>query len=72
MKNKQSYVYILTNHTNTTLYTGVTSNLVKRVYEHKEKAISGFSSTYNLTKLLYYEVGEDIVKMDLIPKNGHF
>jgi len=57
---KQGYVYILTNKWETTLYTGVTSNLVKRIYEHKEKLIDGFSKKYNLNKLVYYEVFEDI------------
>ena len=48
-------VYIMTNKYNKVLYTGVTSNLFKRVNEHKEKLISGFSSRYNVTKLVYYE-----------------
>ena len=54
------YVYILTNFTNTTLYIGVTNNLVKRVYEHKSKLTPGFTATYNITKLVYYEIGKDI------------
>lgn len=57
---KQSFIYIITNPANTTLYTGVTSNLVKRIYEHKNKIIEGFSSRYNLTKLVYYEVFDNI------------
>ncbi len=57
---KQSYIYIITNTANTTLYTGVTSNLIKRIYEHKNKIIEGFSSKYNLTKLVYYEVFDNI------------
>jgi len=48
-------VYIMTNKYNKVLYTGVTSNLFKRVNEHKEKLISGFSSRYNVMKLVYYE-----------------
>jgi putative endonuclease len=57
---KQSYIYIITNPANTTLYTGVTSNLIKRIYEHKNKIIEGFSSKYNLTKLVYFEVFDNI------------
>ncbi len=57
-----SYVYILTNVTNRVLYVGVTSNLVKRVYEHKQKLVKGFTAKYNLVKLVYYEVFEDIVE----------
>ena len=57
---KKGYVYILTNKNNTTLYIGVTSNLAKRIHEHKTKAVDGFTKRYNLTKLVYYEVHEDI------------
>lgn len=60
MKSTNSYVYILTNVTNRVLYVGITSNLVKRIYEHQEKLIKGFSTKYNLNKLVYYEVFEDI------------
>ncbi len=52
---KRYYVYILTNHTKTTLYVGVTNNLERRLYEHKNKLIDGFSKRYNLNKLVYYE-----------------
>jgi putative endonuclease len=45
----------MTNKDNHVLYTGVTSNLFKRVSEHKEKAVPGFTSSYNVTKLVYYE-----------------
>ena len=57
---KQCAVYIITNYSNTVLYTGVTNNLERRVYEHKHKLIKGFSSKYNLNKLVYFEVGPDI------------
>jgi len=57
---KQYYVYILTNKRNTVLYTGVTSDLIKRVYEHKAKLVSGFTKKYNVNKLVYYEVFNDI------------
>ena len=58
--NAQYFVYIMTNKWNTVLYTGVTNNLIRRVYEHKEKIIGGFTKRYNVTKLVYYEVFEDI------------
>jgi putative endonuclease len=57
---KQYYVYIMTNNCNTVLYVGVTNDLVKRVYTHKEKLVEGFTNKYNITKLVYYEVFEDI------------
>ena len=56
---KQFYVYILTNFKNTVLYTGVTNDLVRRVYEHKEKLIEGFTKKYNVQKLVYYEIIDD-------------
>ena len=49
------YVYIITNKTNHVLYTGVTSNLQRRIFEHKNKLVDGFSKTYNVNKLVYYE-----------------
>ena len=52
---KRAYVYILSNKRNGTLYVGVTSNLVKRIFEHKEKGVNGFSAKYNLDLLVYYE-----------------
>ncbi|MDD3899142.1 MAG: GIY-YIG nuclease family protein [Syntrophomonadaceae bacterium] len=57
---KDYYVYILTNYTNTVLYTGVTNNLRRRVYEHKEKIADSFTKKYNINKLVYYEVFNDI------------
>ncbi len=57
---KQSYVYILFNQRNGTLYTGVTSDLVKRDWEHKNKTSEGFSKKYCVDKLGYFEVFEDI------------
>lgn len=51
---KSYYIYIMTNKSRT-LYTGATNNLERRVYEHKNKLVSGFTSKYNITKLLYYE-----------------
>ena len=52
-------VYIITNPTHTVLYIGFTSNLVKRIWEHRGKIVDGFSSNYNCYKLVYYEIGED-------------
>ncbi len=57
---KQGYIYILFNKRNGTLYTGVTSDLVKRVYEHKNKIVAGFTKKYDVDKLGYYEVYDDI------------
>jgi putative endonuclease len=52
---KNYYIYIITNKKNGTLYTGVTSDLKKRIYGHKNKLVDGFSKKYNLDKLVYYE-----------------
>jgi len=52
---KSYYVYIITNKINTVLYIGVTNNLVRRIFEHKNKLIVGFSSNYNLNKLVYFQ-----------------
>ena len=56
MKLHQYYTYILTNLNNTVLYTGVTNDLVRRVFEHKKKIIKGFTSRYNVNKLVYFEL----------------
>ena len=57
---KQYYVYIMTNKTNRVLYTGVTNDLKRRVYEHKKKLLEGFTKKYNIVKLVYYEICDDI------------
>ena len=57
---KQSYVYIMTNKHNTVLYTGVTGDLKRRVYEHREGLGGGFAARYNAKKLVYFEVAFDI------------
>ena len=57
---KDYYVYILTNEHNTVLYTGVTNDLVRRVYEHKQKLVDGFTKRYNVSKLVYYEHTTDV------------
>ena len=56
----QYYIYIMTNTRNTVLYTGVTSDIKRRVYEHKEKLVGGFTRKYNITKLVYYEVFSEV------------
>ncbi|HJD66965.1 MAG TPA: GIY-YIG nuclease family protein [Rickettsia endosymbiont of Bembidion lapponicum] len=57
---KEYYVYILSNKYDGTLYIGVTSDIVKRVWQHKQKIIKGFTTKYNLDKLVYFEQFNDI------------
>ena len=59
-EDKQYYVYILFSKKNGTLYVGVTSDLVKRVWQHKNKLVKGFTQKYNVDKLGYYEISNDI------------
>jgi putative endonuclease len=59
MEKKEYYVYILSNKRGT-LYTGVTNNLERRVYEHKNKLVEGFTKRYNITKLIYIESTDDV------------
>ncbi len=54
------YVYILANKTNSVLYIGVTNDLRRRLYEHKNKLIEGFTSKYNVNKLVYFEETSDV------------
>ena len=54
------YVYILTNWSNKVLYTGVTNNLERRLYEHKNKLVKGFTEKYNVNKLVYYDSTTDV------------
>ena len=56
----QYYIYIMTNKRNAVLYTGVTNNLERRIYEHKNKLLSGFTKKYNINKLVYFESTNDI------------
>ena len=56
---KTMYVYIMTNKNNTTLYVGVTSDLVRRIWEHKNNILKGFTAQYDLHKIVYFEVYED-------------
>lgn len=60
MITKQYFVYILVNSRNTVLYIGMTSDLNGRVWQHKEKIIKGFTSKYDIDKLVYYEIFEDV------------
>jgi len=60
MSSKQYYVYIMANRYNNVLYTGVTNDLKRRVYEHKMHLVRGFTSRYNVEKLVYYEATDDI------------
>ena len=59
---KKGYVYILASRKNGTLYIGVTSDLSKRIYQHRENLITGFSSRYNVKQLVYFEKHEDITE----------
>ncbi len=56
----QSTVYFMSNKSNTVLYIGVTSDLIKRVYQHKAKIYKGFTEKYNCDKLVYFETFSDI------------
>ena len=58
--NRHYYIYIMTGKGDTVIYTGVTNDLKRRVYEHKEKLVDGFAKKYNIAKLVYYEVFEDV------------
>ena len=62
---KKGYVYILTNKNKTVLYIGVTSDLIQRIWQHKQKTVNGFSKKYNLDILLYYEIFDDIATATL-------
>lgn len=60
MKDRHYYVYILTNWNNEVMYVGMTNNLERRMYEHKNKLVDGFTKKYNVFKLVYYELGNDV------------
>lgn len=57
---KDYFIYMLTNIKNTVLYTGITNNIIRRVYEHKNKLQKGFTAKYYVNKLVYYEMYSDI------------
>jgi len=60
MWNYNFYVYIITNKTNKVLYIGVTNNLERRIYEHKNKLVPGFTQKYNINKLIHFEHFDNI------------
>lgn len=60
MYTNRYFVYILTNTYNTVFYTGVTNNLGRRIYEHKNKLVEGFTKKYNIWKLIYFEEYSDV------------
>ena len=60
MTHRYYYVYIMTNKYNKVLYTGVTNDLKKRTWQHREKLVEGFTKRYNVTKLVYYEVLDNV------------
>ena len=57
----ESYIYLLANKHNNVLYTGVTNDLIRCVYEHKNKLVAGFTKKYNVVRLVYYEVCGSII-----------
>ena len=59
-KGRSYYVYLLTNWNNKVMYVGVTNDLERRIYEHKQKLVKGFTEKYNVKKLVYFEVTEDV------------
>jgi putative endonuclease len=59
---RYSYIYILSNKSNRVFYVGVCDQLIKRVYQHKQKLTPGFTSKYNVDRLVYYETFEDITE----------
>jgi len=59
-KDKQSYIYIMASDRNATIYTGSTTDLVRRVWEHKNKVFDGFASKHSTNKLVFYEVTPDL------------
>ena len=67
-----NYVYILTNKNNTVMYIGVTNNLVRRLYEHKNELVKGFTKTYHVHKLVYFEeyphIGDAIMREKQLKK----
>ena len=60
MREKNYYVYLLTNSDNKVMYVGMTNDLERRMHEHKEKTVKGFTEKYNVTKLVYFEQGSEV------------
>ncbi len=74
MQLRQFYIYVMTNKYNRVLYIGITSDLLKRVYQHQQGSIKGFTYAYNATKLLYYEIwdtAESAIAREKQLKNWH-
>jgi putative endonuclease len=71
---RQGFVYILSNNRGNVLYTGVTNNLARRMHEHRNKLVDGFTAKYNVTKLVYYEthlmIIEAITREKMIKKKS--
>ena len=65
----QYYIYLLSSGKQGTLYADVTSDLIKRVYEHKESLIDGFTKKYKVHQLVYYETHDDILECELRAEN---
>lgn len=61
MQEKSYYVYLLTNWNNRVMYVGMTNNLERRIYEHKNKLVKGFTEKYNVNKLVYFETTGDVI-----------
>ena len=59
MRNKHYYVYLATNYKNTVIYTGFTSNLINRIWQHKNKFVNSFTSKYKVNRLLHFEEFDD-------------
>lgn len=71
---KQYYVYILCNKYNEVFYIGITNDLIRRIYEHKNNLLEGFSKKYNIHKLVYYEMldnANDAIEREKQLKNWH-
>lgn len=74
MQRRNYFIYIITNFTNTTLYIGITNNLDRRIFQHRQGLVNGFSKKYHLTKLVYFEEYNDIqeaLKREKQLKNWH-
>ena len=65
---KSGYVYILSSKRNGTLYVGVTSNLIQRIWQHKNHSVEGFTASYEVTQLVYFEQHNDITEAILREK----
>jgi putative endonuclease len=73
-ESRQYYIYIITNKSNKVIYIGVTNNLERRIFEHKNKLVEGFTKKYNLTKLVYYKATDDVesaIRREKQLKNWH-